>query len=105
MVSLPWVPAISPKLKKAFKKAGYKAVFKSGKNLERILTSRNKPKLNTNMNPGVYRLQCSCGKKYVGETRLNISSHIEQRQKAAFTGKWERSAVAEHCKSCHGTID
>ena len=37
IVTLPWVPGLSQKLRKVFKKAGYKAVFKSGANLRTIL--------------------------------------------------------------------
>ncbi|XP_065640485.1 uncharacterized protein LOC136073060 [Hydra vulgaris] len=33
VVSLPWVPGLSPKLRKIFRKAGYRAVFKSNPNL------------------------------------------------------------------------
>ena len=44
-ISLPWVPKLSPKLRKIYKKAGYKVVFKSYNNLQQILTSKNKTKL------------------------------------------------------------
>ena len=33
-ISLPWIPGVSPKLSKAYRKAGYKVVFKSNKNLQ-----------------------------------------------------------------------
>ena len=36
IVSLPWAPGLSPKLRKLFRKAGYKTVFKSGSNLNHI---------------------------------------------------------------------
>ena len=32
-IVLPWVPGLSPKFRKSFRKAGYKAVFKSSTNL------------------------------------------------------------------------
>ena len=80
-------------------------MFKSGRNLKNILTSKNKTKLGPNTNPGIYRLSCSCGKLYVGETKLNISSRIYQHQSATHEGKWENSAVAAHAKDCHGHIE
>ena len=104
-ISLPWVPGLSQKLKKIFKKADYTPVFKSGKNLKDILTSKNKPKLPDNSHPGVYKLKCSCGKNYVGETKLKISKRIDQHHICTTEGKWERSAVAEHSKSCHGSFN
>ena len=33
-ITLPWIPGVSPKLKKAYKRAGYKTVFKSAPNLQ-----------------------------------------------------------------------
>jgi len=95
----------SSKLKKAFKKSGYKAVFKSNKNLKDILTTKNKPKLPSNSYPGVYKINCSCGKSYVGETKLQVSNRIKQHQKATFLGQWEKSAIAEHSNHCHGSIE
>lgn len=92
-------------MKKAFEKSGYKTVFKSNKNLKHILTSKNKPKLPPNSYPGIYKLNCSCGKKYVGETKLKIQSRIKQHKKASFLGQYEKLAIAEHQKDCDGTID
>jgi len=105
LVSLPWIPGVSPKLKKDFKKAGYKAVFKAGRNLNRLLTSKNKPQLEPNSNPGIYKLDCSCGKSYVGETRKKIASRITEHQKSTFLGKWDNSAVSLHAKTCHGQFN
>ena len=43
-ITLPWIPGISPKLRKAYRKAGYKTVFKSSSNLRNMLCSKNKTK-------------------------------------------------------------
>jgi hypothetical protein len=61
-ISLPWIPIISPKLRKIFRKAGYKTVFKSNANLKTLLTSRNKSKLPCNSQPGTYLIKCKCSK-------------------------------------------
>ena len=60
-ITLPWIPGVTPKLKKAYRKAGYKVVFKSGRNIGDILTAKNKTKLPKNSRPGVYKIPCSCG--------------------------------------------
>ena len=60
-VTIPWIPGVSPRLKKAFRKAGYKVVCKSGRSIGNILTSRNKTKLPENSYPGIYTIPCSCG--------------------------------------------
>ena len=67
-VTLPWLLRL--KLRKSFRKAGYKAVFKSNANLKTLLTCNNKGKLPDKSLPGVYLASCKCGKKYVGETSL-----------------------------------
>ena len=54
-----WIPNISPKIKREFKKIGKDIAFTSGKNLEQILCQKNKPKLLPNSQPGVYQLDCS----------------------------------------------
>ena len=105
MTPLPWVPGLSTKLKKIFSKAGYKPVFKSGTNLQNQLSIKNKPILGNNSRHGVYKLSCSCGKNYIGETKLNISSRVDQHHANTVEGRWERFAVAGHFKSCHGTFN
>ncbi|XP_065662433.1 uncharacterized protein LOC136084958 [Hydra vulgaris] len=62
VVSLPWVPGLSPKLRKIFRKAGYRAVFKSNPNLRSLLTSKNKTKLPSNSQPGTYIVNANYSK-------------------------------------------
>ena len=71
-VSLPFIPNVSNKLKKVFQKAGFKTMFKSGRSLSSMLTSRNKPKLPKNSYPGVYRQPCECSGRYIGHTGKKI---------------------------------
>ena len=39
-------------------------------------TSRNKSKLPYLSKPGVYMVECNCGKKYVGEIKLKVQSFV-----------------------------
>ena len=100
VVKLPWIPELSLKLKRAFKKAGVKAVFKSSSNLNTILTAPNKNKLAKNSLPGVYEVQCGCGTTYVGETKLKVATRIEQHRKKAFEGKKGHSGITDHAINC-----
>ena len=105
-VILPWIPNTSLKLKKAYKKAGYKVAFKSGKNLRSLLTSKNKTKLPKNSYPGVYKIPCSCGiTPYRGETKKKISTRIQEHRKNVEKKEWNKSALAHHAKDCQGTIE
>ncbi|XP_047124298.1 uncharacterized protein LOC124807001 [Hydra vulgaris] len=57
-ISLPWIPIISPRLRRIFRKAGYRTVFKSNANLKTLLTSKNKSKLPCNSTPETYLIKC-----------------------------------------------
>ena len=104
IVTLPWIPGLSPKLRKQFRKSGIKVVFKSGKNLKTILTAKNKTKLPEHSHPGVYKIPCKKHPKnpYVGETKLQIRSRNEQHHENARKQKWDQSGVVSHSRLCDG---
>ena len=104
-VTLPWIPGLSPKLRKSFKKAGIKAVFKSNANLKTILTSGNKCTLPKNSQPGIYTVDCKCGKKYVGETSMKVATRMQQHRKSIKDKKWDLSGISNHAKNCKQGFD
>ena len=105
-VTIPWIPGVSPRLKKAFRKAGYKVVCKSGRNIGSILTAANKTKLPPNSYPGIYRIPCSCGKTpYRGETKKRTLTRIDEHRVNIEKKEWGKSAVALHSKNCEGRIE
>ena len=91
-------------MRKEFKKAGYKVVFKSGNNLNTIITSKNKTKLPRNSYPGVYKIPCEKHPEnpYVGETKLQIRTRNKQHHDYARREKWDMSGAALHSKVCDG---
>ena len=100
-VTLPWIPGVSPSLKKAFRKAGFKVAFKAGANLQTILSKKNKVKLPPNSNPGVYKIPCPCGiPPYVGKTKLKTCTRFGQHQDYIHKEQWERSGAAQHARTC-----
>ena len=105
LVSMPWIPGISNKIKKAYKDFGLNITFKSQNNLKNILCSKNKSKNRKHSNPGVYRLKCECGGQYIGETGASVSTRVMQHQKSVFEGKWGDSGLAEHAKNCKAQIN
>ena len=80
-------------------------MFKSGKNLSTILTSRNKPKLPKNSYPGVYKVPCKCLGNYIGHTGKKVLTRGKQHEKAVFNGNYKDSALSEHTKDCQAGID
>ena len=86
---LPWIPNISPKTKREFKKIGKDIAFTSGKNLHQILCQKKKPKLLPNSNSGLYQLDCSCNGKYIGESKKRLLSGFQETTCRASTGYHE----------------
>ena len=103
--SLPWIPGLSQKLKKAFKRADCTISFKSPRNLESILTSKNKPEMPPNSQPGVYFVPTGCQRGYTGETKKQISTRNKEHEKAIFKGDTKNDALAGHQNICDCEID
>ena len=100
-ITLPWIPGVSPSLKKVFRKAGYKVTFKANPNLMTILTKKNKVKLPANSYPGVYKIPCQCGvPPYIGKTKLRTNTRIDQHKEYVNKGQWDRSGAAQHARTC-----
>ena len=104
-VSLPFIPNLGNKLKTVFKEAVFTAMFKSGRSLSSILTSRNKPKLPKNSYPGVYKVPCNCMVNYIGHTGKKVITRGTEHEKAVFSGNWDDSALARHCQNCQQGIN
>ena len=61
----------------------------------------NKSKLPNYSLSGVYKINCNCGKKYVGETSLKVSTRLKQRKKSNLDKKWELTGISGHAQNCH----
>ena len=44
---------------------------------------------------------CSCGPKYIGETKRALETHLKEHQAATRRGETEKSAITEHTWSRH----
>lgn len=44
----------------------------------------------------VYRIPCSCGKEYIGETKRALETRLKEHQGATRRVEVEKSAIAEH---------
>ena len=104
-ITLPWIPGVSPKLRKVYKKAGYKTVFKFGSNLKDIVCSTNKTKLLHNSYPGVYKVNCRCKMPYTGETKPKICSRGNQHRKNLTQNKIDYSGIVQHSLKCDKGIE
>ena len=99
VMRLPWIPRISPRIRKILRKYGVKTVFTSGRSLSDILCN-HKSELPKNSHPGVYLLQCQCNAYYIGETKKRVHTRIMEHEKNVFKGQWKQSGATEHAKNC-----
>ena len=102
---LPWIPNISPKIKRESKKIGKDTAFTLGKNLQQIFCQKNELKLLPNTQPVVHQLDCSCNGKYIGESKKMVLTRCIEHQQDSMSGKWESSGATEQTKECHGHFD
>ena len=49
----------------------------------------------------VYKIPCTCGPKYIGETKRALETHLKEHQAATRRGETEKSAITEHAWSRH----
>uniref|UniRef100_A0A7M5XI54 GIY-YIG domain-containing protein n=1 Tax=Clytia hemisphaerica TaxID=252671 RepID=A0A7M5XI54_9CNID len=50
-------------------------------------------------------VSCKCEKRYVGETKLKVSTRIQQHEKTIRDEKWDISGVSFHAKTCKEEFD
>ena len=96
---IPWIPKLTPRLRRILRKQGVKVITTSGPNLTRILCN-NKSKLPANSFPGIYEVNCGCGATYVGETKKRVKSRLSEHEKNIFNGKWKESGATQHARDC-----
>jgi len=80
-ITLPYIPRLSQKLRKELKNHNIKTAFKSGQNISSWLNN-GKDKVPRNIQQGVYKIPCSCGKFYVGRTQQNLKNRLQQHKYA-----------------------
>jgi hypothetical protein len=96
---LPYVSSISNRIGRVLKRFGinptYKPLTKTRSHLRPI-----KDKLEYTKVPGVYMINCGCGKVYIGQTGRTVETRIKEHKMHCDKGNTEKSAVAEHWYSC-----
>ena len=104
LIKLTWLPRLRPKLKKELKPYSVKIIFTTPPTFKNILCYK-KSKLIPNSNPGVYKLMCSCGAVYIGETKKRVRKRCIEHQENYMKGKWDASGATEHGRECDGVFD
>ena len=107
-IVIPYLPGGTyHQIKRACDKAGVTLITKPGTKLTNILCSCNKTCHDPSLKPGVYEITCTCSPnaKYVGQTIRPISTRGKEHCRAAQTGNWHHSGIAQHKETCKEELD
>ena len=95
---MPYVAGMSEDIRCICREFNIRVVIKCGRTLHSMLTKVKDTLPIGKQSNVVYRITCSCGQVYIGETRLKKHRHAYER------GMMEKSVVAEHVWENHHLI-
>ena len=104
LVMLPYTEGVSEDVKRVCRKFGMKVVFRSGQSLRSMLTKVKDPLMIEKQAKVAYRVPCSCGEAYIGETVRRLETRVKEHRDACQKGALEKSALAEHAWMNHHPI-
>ena len=81
-----------------------RVVFKSGRTLRSMLTKVKDTLPLGKQSNVVYRIPCSSGQVYIGETKRRLETKRKEHRDASERGMMEKSAIAEHAWENHHPI-
>ena len=96
LVVIPYVAGMSEDIRRVCRKFNIRVVFKSGRTLRSMLTKVKDTLPLGKQSNVVYRIPCSCGQVYIGETKRRLETRLKEHRDACERGMMEKSAVAEH---------
>ena len=92
-IIIPYTKGMSEDIRRVCRSYGITTVFKSSTTIRGLLT-RVKDKLSVEQESSVvYKVPCTCGSYYIGETVRRLETRLREQCKR---GETEKSAVAEH---------
>ncbi|XP_045449970.1 uncharacterized protein LOC123658651 [Melitaea cinxia] len=91
---MPYVRGVTDKIGGLLKKYSIPTIFTPGAKVSNIVgTPKDVLPLQT---PGVYRINCSCGSSYIGQTKRTIAERVKEHIAAVKNRQTNKSAIAEH---------
>ena len=95
-VCIPYVSGVGEDLRRVCRRYDIRTVFTTISTLRRELTRVKDQDPMLSRAGVVYRIPCSCGKEYIGETKRALRTRLKEHQAATRRGETEKSAIAEH---------
>ena len=105
LVVIPYVAGMSEDIKRVCRKFNIGVVFKSRRTLLSMLTKVKDTLPLGKQSNVVYRIPCSCGQVYIGETKRRLETRLKEHRDTCERGMMEKSAVVEHAWENHHLID
>lgn len=91
---LPYVKGVTDTIGKLLNKLSIRTVFTPNTKIAQLLRS---PKDSFPLEkPGVYKIDCSCGSAYIGQTKRTITSRVKEHIRAVKNNDTQKSAIADH---------
>ena len=102
---IPYVSGLSEDICRICREYNIRVSFKYSHTVRDCLT-RVKDSLPTCMRSGtVYKVPCTCGKYYIGESIRRLETRLAEHKEACFKGDTHKSAIADHAWSEQHAIE
>jgi hypothetical protein len=92
---LPYIRGVTDKIAKVLKKKEITTSFKPLVTIRQRMKSVKDP-IDQQQGKGIYKVSCSCGKCYIGETRRSFQVRIKEHGADIRNERIHTSALAEH---------
>ena len=94
-VCIPYLGKTSHQIERILASSGIKVYHCSSQKIYQLLYT-HKDKTDINLKPGVYRIPCTCGKVYIGETGRNLKVRQKEHKDCCRKCQPDKSALAKH---------
>ncbi|XP_038066508.1 uncharacterized protein LOC119736566 [Patiria miniata] len=101
---LPYIGHASHKIQRILREANIKVYYRTRNKLETKLYT-HKDKHNPRSQAGVYRIPCSCGKVYIGETGRDLTTRLKEHIAHGRRGELDKSAIVKHSADLDHVVD
>ena len=94
-ITLPYIHGTTIKIANILKKKDIRVVFAPPNSVKNLL-NKAKDLVDPRNHKGVYKIPCSCGEAYIGETRRSIETRLKEHSADLRYDRIKSSAIGEH---------
>ncbi|XP_076391768.1 uncharacterized protein LOC143265172 [Megachile rotundata] len=97
---LQYIQGTTDRIGRILRKHNIKTVFTTHTKIGQLLTYPKDPQPQPST-PGVYKILCSCGQVYIGETGRSVNTRVKEHERwATFKQPWRNTRLPLGTKSC-----